>query len=96
MNQIDRIRQFNRAITQNLGVLNSNFLGLKRSLGASRVLFEIGEQGADIRQIRDRLGLDSGYMSRLVRGLESEGLVTTQPSPRDRRVRQLFLRQFSV
>jgi DNA-binding MarR family transcriptional regulator/GNAT superfamily N-acetyltransferase len=88
---ISRVRSFNRSVTQRIGALESRFLGRGRSLGASRVLFEIGATGADIRELRERLGLDSGYMSRLLRGLESEGLVRTSRSGKDARVRHLRL-----
>jgi DNA-binding MarR family transcriptional regulator len=56
-------------------------------LGESRLLFEIGENGATVVELRDRLDLDSGYVSRLLRSLEKQKLVTTEPSPADRRVR---------
>ncbi|MEU7580971.1 helix-turn-helix domain-containing GNAT family N-acetyltransferase [Streptomyces sp. NPDC041068] len=52
---------------------------------------ETGEQGRDVRRLRERLGLDSGYVSRLLRALESDGLVTVAPLPEDRRVRTVRL-----
>jgi DNA-binding MarR family transcriptional regulator/GNAT superfamily N-acetyltransferase len=51
------------------------------------VLWEIGEDGCDVRALRARLGLDSGYLSRLLRSLGEAGLVTVTPSAGDRRVR---------
>lgn len=56
-----------------------------------RVLFEIGHKGIEIRDLRDRLELDSGYISRLVKSLEREGLVASKPSLSDARVRVLTL-----
>lgn len=51
-------------------------------------MWEIGDgPGRDVRVLRDRLGLDSGYVSRLLRSLEGAGLVTVRPASRDRRVR---------
>ena len=47
--------------------------------------------GSEIRQLRARLGLDSGYTSRLLRQLEAEGLTRTTPSPRDARARFVTL-----
>jgi DNA-binding MarR family transcriptional regulator/GNAT superfamily N-acetyltransferase len=91
MEDIARVRSFNRTVTHHLGALGGGFLGRKRSLGACRVLFEVGTAGIDIRQLRARLGLDSGYTSRLIRGLEAEQLVRTVPSPEDSRVRRLTL-----
>lgn len=91
MHEVERIRRFNRTITRRLGALDSSFLGRRRSLGACRVLYEIGADGTDIRSLRDRLGLDSGYASRLVGGLEREGLVKVSRSRSDARVRTLAL-----
>jgi DNA-binding MarR family transcriptional regulator/GNAT superfamily N-acetyltransferase len=91
MDPIPRIRSFNRTVTQQIGALDGSFLGRNRSLGASRLLFEIGDEGAEIRQLRDRLDLDSGYTSRLLRGLEAEGLVRTGRSAGDARVRVVRL-----
>jgi DNA-binding MarR family transcriptional regulator/GNAT superfamily N-acetyltransferase len=55
------------------------------------VLWEIGPGGSDARSLRSRLDLDSGYLSRLLRSLEGEGLVTTEPDPDDKRVRTVRL-----
>ncbi len=91
MEDIDTVRRFNRTVTQYVGALETEFLGSKRALGECRVLFEIGEQGIDLRELRDRLNLDSGYMSRLLRSLERGGLVLARPSKSDARVRALTL-----
>jgi DNA-binding MarR family transcriptional regulator/GNAT superfamily N-acetyltransferase len=87
MDPIARIRSFNRTVTQQIGALDTSFLGRGRSLGASRLLFEIGAEGIEVRRLRDRLDLDSGYTSRLLRGLEGQGLIRTGPSAADARVR---------
>lgn len=89
--QIDQVRRFNRTVTERLGVLHDNYLGRDRPIGAARLLWEIGERGQDVRRLRERLGLDSGYVSRLLRSLETDGLVTVEPQPRDRRVRTVRL-----
>ena len=87
---ITQVRQFNRLVTQRVGALDDHFLGRDRPLGASRLLYEIGERGgADLRELRRRLGLDAGYVSRLVRGLAQERLVRLVPHPRDLRVRRV-------
>src|SRR2546430_10193639 len=91
MDAIAQIRRFNRTVTQQIGALEERFLGRDRSLGASRLLFEIGPNGTEVRQLRARLNLDSGYTSRLLRGLEAEGLVRTARSSSDARVRCLKL-----
>lgn len=84
---IARIRRFNRVVTAEVGALDTSFLGRGRPLGAARVLNAIGQGCGDVARIRARLGLDSGLMSRLLRGLEEEGLVETSPDPEDARRR---------
>jgi DNA-binding MarR family transcriptional regulator/predicted N-acetyltransferase YhbS len=89
--QVDQVRRFNRVLTQRIGALSEEYLGRSRPLGASRVLWEIGPDGADVRALRDRLELDSGYLSRLLRRLEAEDLVAVVPDPGDRRARVVRL-----
>jgi GNAT superfamily N-acetyltransferase/DNA-binding HxlR family transcriptional regulator len=83
------VRRFNRTVTERIGALEESFLGRDRPLGASRLLWEIGESSVDLHELRGRLGLDSGYASRLVRRLESEGLVVVEVDPADGRRRRL-------
>ena len=85
------IRRFNRTVTERVGALEESFLGRDRPLGASRLLWEIGDDSADLHKLRDRLGLDSGYASRLIRRLENEGLIIVEVYPTDRRRRRLRL-----
>ncbi len=87
MDQLQHIRRFNRLVTQRIGVLQASYLGQGRPLGEARLLFEIGESGADVRELRIRLDLDSGYVSRVLRTLEGQGLITVEKSPADGRVR---------
>ncbi len=87
----DVVRRFNRTYTQRIGALDESFLGTGRPLGPSRLLFEIGESGATVRELRDRMGLDSGYLSRLLRGLEGDGLVEVRPDLTDARRRRVTL-----
>lgn len=84
---IESFRQFNRFYTQTIGVLTDQYLGQDRPLGEARLLFEIGATGADLRDIRARLDLDAGYLSRMLRSLEDDGLVMVRPHPDDNRVR---------
>ena len=84
---IEQVRRFNRVVTQRIGALDDRFLSRDRSLGEARLLWEIGPAGADLRALRERLGLDAGYLSRLLQSLENAGLVRTAPKPSDRRVR---------
>lgn len=84
---IARVRRFNRAVTQRVGALDDAFLARGRSLGQSRLLWEIGETGAELRELRARLDLDSGYLTRMLHALESAGLVVIATDPSDARVR---------
>jgi DNA-binding MarR family transcriptional regulator/GNAT superfamily N-acetyltransferase len=86
-----QVRSFNRSVTQRIGALNDEYLARGRPLGASRVLWEIGADGTDLRTLRARLDLDSGYLSRLIRSLEQDGLVAVQPGAGDKRVRTVRL-----
>jgi DNA-binding MarR family transcriptional regulator/GNAT superfamily N-acetyltransferase len=85
------IRGFNRTVTQRVGALTDSYLARDRPLAESRLLWEIGDQGCDVRTLRARLGLDSGYLSRLLRSLESSGLVRVVAGEQDRRVRRAEL-----
>jgi DNA-binding MarR family transcriptional regulator/N-acetylglutamate synthase-like GNAT family acetyltransferase len=87
IDHIATLRRFNRSYTQRIGVLSDRFLGMDRALGQARLLFEIGPDGASVLELRRRLGLDSGYMSRLLRVLEDDGLIELEPDPADRRRR---------
>jgi DNA-binding MarR family transcriptional regulator/GNAT superfamily N-acetyltransferase len=84
---IGQVRRFNRTVTQRIGALNDAFLSRGRPLGQARVLWEIGPGGSDVRALRSRLDLDSGYVSRLLRSLEEDGLVAVERSGTDGRVR---------
>lgn len=91
LDPVARFRRFARAVTTEIGALDSSFLGRGRSLGAARVLNAIGHGRSDLAEIRNFLRLDSGLMSRLLRGLEEEGLIVTTPSPDDARRRTVSL-----
>lgn len=88
---IERVRSFNRTVTRRIGVLEDHFLGRRRPFGESRLLYEIGKDGTNVRELRARLRLDSGYVSRLLRSLEAQGLVETVPAPDDARMRRAQL-----
>jgi ribosomal protein S18 acetylase RimI-like enzyme/DNA-binding MarR family transcriptional regulator len=85
------VRRFNRMVTQRVGALQEDYLARGRPLGEDRVLWEIGADGCDVRTLRARLDLDSGYLSRLLRSLTSAGLVQVAPSAADARVRMARL-----
>jgi DNA-binding MarR family transcriptional regulator len=86
-NAVEQIRLFNRMVARRLGVLNEKYLGRDRPYVESRLLFEIGTRGATVRELRERLEIDSGFLSRLLRKLEHKGLASTQRATEDARVR---------
>ena len=90
-NGIQRVRRFNRAVTSAVGALDAAFLGRGRPLGSARVVHAIGQGHADIASLRAYLGLETSLMSRLLRGLEEEGLIETTPHPDDARRRVVRL-----
>src|ERR687897_59921 len=85
------VRRFDRTVTQRVGALNDRFLARDRPLAAARLLWEIGLDGCEVRALRTRLNLASGHASRLLRSLESDGLVTVRPGAADGRVRTAYL-----
>lgn len=88
---VQDVRRFNRAVAEGIGALNDSFLGRARPMGEARLLWEIGPEGLDVRALRTRLGLDSGYVSRLLRSLERQKLVRVRTSRTDRRIREALL-----
>jgi len=88
---VHQVRQFNRTVTQRIGALEESFLSRDRPLGEARLLWEIGNDGCDVRELRARLDLDSGYLSRLLRALEAAGLVVVRRGETDARVRTAAL-----
>jgi len=101
--QVEQVRRLNRQLTRRVGALDESYLARGRPLSAARVIFETGSLGgmADLAVLRARLGLDSGYLSRLLRSLEGEGLIEVARGPGDGRTRQAVLtakgkREFAV
>jgi DNA-binding MarR family transcriptional regulator len=84
---IEQVRRFNRTVTQRVGALSDHFLARDRPLGEARMLWEIGAEGCEVRTLRNRLDLDSGHSSRLLRSLEAAGMVRVEPSAVDGRIR---------
>lgn len=93
---IARIRRFQRQVTAQLGVLDDSFLARGRSLGLARVLNAIGAGRSEVSEIRSYLNLDSGLMSRMLRSLEAEGLITIDKGTGDSRRRQVRLTRAGV
>jgi DNA-binding MarR family transcriptional regulator/GNAT superfamily N-acetyltransferase len=88
---IQQVRRFNRLVTRRVGALDASYLSRGRPLGEARLIFEIGLAGADARSLRARLGLDSGYLSRLLGALSAEGLIEVARGRGDARVKRVAL-----
>ena len=88
---VAQVRRFNRMVTRHVGALDERFLERQRPLAQARLLWEIGTEGAEVVLLRSRLGVDSGQMSRMLRALERDELVTVTPSAGDARVRVVRL-----
>ncbi|MEM8876245.1 MAG: bifunctional helix-turn-helix transcriptional regulator/GNAT family N-acetyltransferase [Pseudomonadota bacterium] len=87
LDPISRVRRFARAVTTEVGALDSSFLGRGRPLGAARLLNAIGHGHSRVSELRAYLGLDSGLTSRLLRSLEADGMIVTTPDSDDARAR---------
>jgi DNA-binding MarR family transcriptional regulator/GNAT superfamily N-acetyltransferase len=91
---VRRIREFNRGWTELLGLLDQGLLATEYSLPEARVLFELAQRPSWERlALRDRLGMDASFLTRVLRGLSERGLVTTTPSRTDGRALNLALSQ---
>lgn len=89
---IEQVRRFNRLVSRRIGALEESYLARGRPLGQARLLHEIGAAGGlELQMLRARLGLDSGYLSRLLRALEEQGLVRVAAKPGDARARMAWL-----
>jgi DNA-binding MarR family transcriptional regulator/GNAT superfamily N-acetyltransferase len=88
---VQQVRSFNRTVAERIGAIDDRFLQRGRPMGEARLLWEIGPDGVEVRTLRTRLGIDSGYLSRVLRSLEKQGLVTVCASSEDGRVRRASL-----
>ena len=80
------VRRFNRFWTARIGVLQAGLLETPYSLTEARVIFELAQSDTtDLVDLRRRLGLDAGYLSRILGRFKSDGLVETVTSPEDGR-----------
>ena len=90
--QISAVRAFNRFYTRKLGVLDQHFMKSPFSLSEGRVLYELAHrEDLAAKEIGIELGLDPGYLSRLIQNFDEKGLITRKPLPSDRRQYQLSL-----
>jgi DNA-binding MarR family transcriptional regulator/GNAT superfamily N-acetyltransferase len=90
--RIGAVRRFNRLYTRRIGVLQDGFLKTPYSLAEARVLYELARRDkATATEVAAELGLDHGYLSRILRGFSERGLVVKTTSPNDRRQSLLSL-----
>jgi DNA-binding MarR family transcriptional regulator/N-acetylglutamate synthase-like GNAT family acetyltransferase len=90
--RIAAVRAFNRFYTRQLGVLDQQLLKSPFSLSEARVLYELAHrQDPAAKEIGVDLGLDPGYLSRIIQNFEESGLITRKPLPSDRRQYRLGL-----
>jgi len=90
--RIAAVRAFNRFYTRKLGVLDQHLGKSPFSLSEARVLYELAHRDdMAAKEIGNELGLDPGYLSRIVQSFEEKGLITRKPLPADRRQHQLSL-----
>jgi DNA-binding MarR family transcriptional regulator/GNAT superfamily N-acetyltransferase len=90
--QIAAVRAFNRFYTRKLEVLDQHHLKTAFSLSEARVMFELAHRGdLSARDIGLELGLDPGYLSRIVQKFDEDGLISRKALPADRRQYQLSL-----
>jgi DNA-binding MarR family transcriptional regulator/GNAT superfamily N-acetyltransferase len=86
------VRRFNRFYTRRMGLLGEGLLDSPFSLTEVRLLYEIaGEAGITATRLREILALDAGYLSRTLRGLRKQGLISARVPASDRRQRRLTL-----
>jgi DNA-binding MarR family transcriptional regulator/ribosomal protein S18 acetylase RimI-like enzyme len=90
--RIAAVRAFNRFYTRKLGVLDQQLLKSPFSLSEARVLYELAHrEDPAAKEIGIELGLDPGYLSRIVQKFCEDGLITRKPLPSDRRQYRLGL-----
>jgi DNA-binding MarR family transcriptional regulator/GNAT superfamily N-acetyltransferase len=90
--QISAVRGFNRFYTRKLGLLDQQLLKSRFSLSEARVLYELAHRPQPVaKEIGIELGLDPGYLSRIIQNFDDQGLITRKPLPSDRRQHRLCL-----
>ncbi len=84
--RVAAVRRFNRFYTRQIGVLQEHLLKSPFSLTEARVIYELAQrEQATATELGLELGLDAGYLSRILRGFEKRGFIDKQPSPADGR-----------
>jgi DNA-binding MarR family transcriptional regulator len=90
--RIDIVRRFNRFYTRQIGVLHEGWLSSPFSLTEARVLYELAHrEKPTATEVANELGLDAGYLSRILSGFEKRGFLEKTPSEADGRQTLLAL-----
>jgi DNA-binding MarR family transcriptional regulator/N-acetylglutamate synthase-like GNAT family acetyltransferase len=90
--RLDAVRRFNRAYTRRIGLLQAGLVDTPYSLTEARVLYEVATApGTTASAIAGAIGLDNGYLSRILKRFETTGLIAKSPSPQDGRQSLLSL-----
>jgi DNA-binding MarR family transcriptional regulator/GNAT superfamily N-acetyltransferase len=90
--RIEIVRRFNRLYTHQIGLLQEGLLHSEFSLTQARVIWELANRGkTTAKELGEELGLDAGYLSRILRGFQQRRLIRRWPSESDRRQRILSL-----
>jgi DNA-binding MarR family transcriptional regulator/GNAT superfamily N-acetyltransferase len=90
--QITAVRAFNRFYTRKLGVLDQHLVKSAFSLSEARVLYELAHRDdLSAKEIGTDLGLDAGYLSRILQNFDEGGLISRKPLAADRRQYRLAL-----
>ena len=89
--QVQQVRRFNRLVTQRAGALETSYLKRGRPLGEARLIFKSAEWAPTVRALRGKLGLDSGYLSRLLQSLKKQDLIEIETGIGDGRLRHVTL-----
>ncbi|MCB9151422.1 MAG: MarR family transcriptional regulator [Caldilineaceae bacterium] len=92
LQQIEAMRHFNRFYTKQIGVLHEGLLSSRFSLAEARVLYELAHhEQATATELGSELGVDAGYLSRILNSFEKNELLLKEPSPQDGRQNLLSL-----
>src|SRR6187455_297557 len=89
--RIEGVRRFNRFYTRQIGVLQEGLLDSSFSLTEARVLYEIAHGTATATELIDALSLDPGYLARILKSFEKQGLIQRKPSKEDERRKPMQL-----
>jgi DNA-binding MarR family transcriptional regulator/GNAT superfamily N-acetyltransferase len=90
--RVEAVRRFNRFYTRQIGVLQEGLLNSQFSLAEARILYELAHcDRTTASELAKELGLDAGYLSRILRGFTQQGLIDRQPSETDGRQNSILL-----